>query len=227
MHASLAERVRVNEDNREPRQPLILLVDTSGSMSGDLPDVCAGLAALRAAIVRDAVARNRVELALVTFGGAVTTHGDFREAAVFEPPALAAVGDTPMATALERALNLVEAKKGAYKESGLDYYRPLIFLLTDGEPTDTGRWAEAVRRVREAERARKIVSCRSERRPPTLRGSRSSRPIARRSASGRRSGRACSSGSAAACRRGADRVRARRCRSRNPTGPRGWGALPA
>lgn len=157
MAASLVDRVRVNENNREPRQPLVLLVDTSGSMSADIADVAAGLDGLRAALARDTVARNRVELVVVTFGGSVTVHGEFGEAAVFEPPALAAAGDTPMAAALEQALDLLEAKKRAYRESGLDYYRPLIFLLTDGEPTDTHRWPEAVRRIREAERAKKIV----------------------------------------------------------------------
>ncbi len=157
MAASLVDRVRVNDNNREPRQPLALLVDTSGSMSADLADVSAGLEALRAALGRDSVARNRVEICVVTFGGGVAVHGAFGEAAVFEPPALAASGDTPMAAALIEALDLLEAKKRAYKESGLDYYRPLIFLLTDGEPTDLGRWPEAVRRVREAERDRKIV----------------------------------------------------------------------
>lgn len=157
MTASLVDRVRINENNREPRQPLVLLVDTSGSMSTEIPDVAAGLDALRAALSRDVVARNRVELIVVTFGGGVTVHGEFGEAAVFEPPAIAASGDTPMAAALVQALDLLEAKKRAYKESGLDYYRPMIFLVTDGEPTDTALWSEAVRRVREAERDRKIV----------------------------------------------------------------------
>lgn len=155
--SALVDRVRVNDNNREPRQPLVLLVDTSGSMQADLPEVAAGLAGLRTALILDPVARNRVELVVITFGGTVTVHGDFGEAAVFEPPALGASGDTPMAAALEQALDLLEAKKLAYKASGLDYYRPLIFLVTDGEPTDLARWPEAVRRVREAERARKLV----------------------------------------------------------------------
>jgi uncharacterized protein YegL len=154
---SLVDRVQVNPDNREPRQPLVLLVDTSGSMSADLEAVSEGLRALRAALVGDTVARNRVEIIVVTFGGVVTTHGDFGEAALFDPPALAAAGDTPMAAALEQALALLEAKKLAYRASGLDYYRPLAFLVTDGEPTDLARWPSAVRRVREAEHARKLV----------------------------------------------------------------------
>lgn len=155
--SALVDRVRVNDNNREPRQPLVLLVDTSSSMAADLPDVAAGLEGLRAALARDPVARNRVELVVITFGGRVTAHGDFGEAALFEPPPLGASGDTPMAAALVQALDLLEAKKLAYKTSGLDYYRPLMFLLTDGEPTDMARWPEAVRRVRDAERERKLV----------------------------------------------------------------------
>jgi uncharacterized protein YegL len=157
MEGSLASRVHVNEDNREPRQMLVVLVDTSGSMSGDIADVSAGLEALGAALARDTVARNRVELVVITFGGTVTVHGDFGEAAVFEPPALTAAGDTPMAAALLCGLALVDLKKRAYRAGGLDYHRPLIFLLTDGEPTDHARWPEAVRRIREAEDARKIA----------------------------------------------------------------------
>jgi uncharacterized protein YegL len=157
MAAALVDRVRVNENNREPRQPLVLLLDTSGSMSSDLPDVAKGLDGLRAALQRDTVARNRVELLVITFGGAVTVHGDFGEASVFEPPALAAAGETPMAAAIEQALDLLEMKKRVYKENGLDYYRPLLFLITDGEPTDAGRWPMAAHRVREAERGKKLA----------------------------------------------------------------------
>ncbi|MFY0534479.1 vWA domain-containing protein [Nannocystis pusilla] len=116
--SALVDRVRVNDNNREPRQPLVLLVDTSSSMADDLPDVAAGLDGLRAALARDPVARNRVELVVVTFGGRVTVHGDFGEAALFEPPPLSASGDTPMASALTQALDLLEAKKQAYRRSG-------------------------------------------------------------------------------------------------------------
>jgi uncharacterized protein YegL len=155
--SALVDRVRVNDNNREPRQPLVLLVDTSSSMD-ERPARGRGRprrAARRAG--RRPGGPNRVELVVVTFGGQVTTHGDFGEAALFEPPPLSASGDTPMAAALTQALDLLEAKKLAYRRSGLDYYRPLLFLLTDGEPTDMARWPEAVRRVREAERGRKLV----------------------------------------------------------------------
>lgn len=227
MPASLVDRVQVNEDNREPRQPLVLLIDTSGSMARDVDDVSAGLRALRDALVTDSVARNRVEVVVVTFGGGVTTHGDFGEAALFEPPALVASGDTPMAGALEQALELLEAKKLAYKASGLDYYRPLIFLVTDGEPTDLERWPKTAERVREAERARRLVVL----------------PVGTKSASFARL-RELTPERAPLCLKEAQwagmfqwlsRSLQARSRSRlgdeapleDPTGPRGWGTLPS
>jgi len=118
--------------------------------------VMEGLRALQAALLRDPVARNRVELVVISFGGQVTVHGDFGEAAVFDPPPLSAAGDTPMAAALAQALDIVELKKQVYRAGGLEYYRPLVFLITDGAPTDSGAWPAAVARVREAERGRKV-----------------------------------------------------------------------
>ena len=227
MAGSLADRVQVNEDNREPRQPLVLLVDTSGSMSGDLPDVAEGLAGLQAALGRDTVARNRVELVVVTFGGTVTVHGAFGEAALFEPPALAAAGDTPMAAALEQALDLLAAKKRAYRESGLDYYRPLLFLITDGEPTDTARWPEAVRRVREEERGKKIALLAV--------GTKSASFGRLRELSPDRAPLRLKEAQWEAMFQWLSRSLQARSRSRpgeevpleNPTGPQGWGTLPA
>jgi uncharacterized protein YegL len=225
--ASLTDRVQVNQDNREPRQPLALLVDVSGSMSNDIEDVADGLRALRDALVTDSVARNRVEIALVTFGGAVTVHGNFGEAALFEPPALTASGDTPMAEALDRALELLEEKKRAYKASGLDYYRPLIFLVTDGEPTDLARWPESARRVREAERGRKLVLLSV--------GTKTASFARLRELTPDRAPLCLKEAQWASMFQWLSRSLQARSRSRlgddvpleDPTGPRGWGTLPA
>lgn len=225
--SALVDRVRVNDNNREPRQALVLLVDTSSSMANDLPDVAAGLDGLRGALVIDPVARNRVELVVVTFGGQVVTHGDFGEAALFEPPPLDASGDTPMAAALTQALDLLEAKKLAYRRSGLDYYRPLVFLLTDGEPTDMARWPEAVRRVREAERDRKLVLL-------TVGTSTASFPRLAELCPGRVPLR-LKEAQWASMFQWLSRSLQARSRSRpgdevpleDPTGPRGWGTLPS
>ena len=41
-----------------------------------------------------------------------------------------------MGAAIEKAIDLIEERKATYKASGIGYYRPWIFLISDGAPTD-------------------------------------------------------------------------------------------
>ncbi|HZU72692.1 MAG TPA: VWA domain-containing protein [Acidimicrobiales bacterium] len=137
--------------NPEPRCACVLLLDVSGSMSGaPIAALNEGLRAFAADVSTDALARQRVEVAMVTFGQAgVQTRQDFVTAGQFEPPTLTAGGGTPMGEAVIRALDMVEDRKARYRTAGVAYYRPWVFLVTDGAPTDS--WSEAQRRVHEAE----------------------------------------------------------------------------
>lgn len=139
--------------NPEPRCACVLLLDVSGSMSGRAIDALnEGLRAFAADLGTDALARQRVEVAVVTFGGdGVRVVNDFATAGQFEPSRLTAGGGTPMGAAIVRGLDMVEARKSQYKANGIVYYRPWVFLITDGEPTDG--WREAATRVRAAEEA--------------------------------------------------------------------------
>jgi uncharacterized protein YegL len=123
--------------NPEPRCPCVLLLDVSGSMAGQpIGELNAGLVTFKEEIAADALARKRVEVAIVTFGGAVTLAMPFTDADGFEPPSLTANGLTPMGAAIGEAIRLVKERKEIYKENGIAYYRPWIFLITDGEPND-------------------------------------------------------------------------------------------
>lgn len=139
-------------DNPEQRCACVLLLDTSGSMSGEaINQLNGGLAALGRDLADDPLAAKRVELALVTFGP-VELVADFCPVEAFRPPVLVAEGDTPIGGAVERGLAMIEARKLRYREAGVPYYRPWILLVTDGVPTD--RWARAARAVAEVERRR-------------------------------------------------------------------------
>jgi uncharacterized protein YegL len=142
--------------NPEPRCACVLLLDVSGSMQGAPIDALnAGLRAFAGDLQNDALARQRVEVAVVTFGGDVDVEQHFVTAGDYAPGTLRAGGSTPMGEAINRAVDLVADRKQQYKANGVAYYRPWVFLITDGEPTD--EWRAAARRVQDAEEANALA----------------------------------------------------------------------
>lgn len=133
-------------DNPEPRCPCVLLLDTSGSMNGaKIEQLNRGLETFEDELRADALAVRRVELAIVTFGP-VSLARSFATLDGPPLPRLDARGDTPMGAAISKALRLVEERKRAYRRAGIAYYRPWIFMITDGAPTDdVERAASAIR----------------------------------------------------------------------------------
>jgi uncharacterized protein YegL len=141
--------------NPEPRCPCILLLDVSGSMNGrPLDELNSGLATFRDELSTDDLAVKRVEVAIVTFGP-VKVELPFTTASIFYPPALQSQGDTPTGAAINQALALIEERKRDYKTNGISYYRPWVFLITDGKPTDS--WQSAAAAIREGETSKKFA----------------------------------------------------------------------
>jgi uncharacterized protein YegL len=122
-------------DNPEPRCPCVLLLDTSGSMEGRrISALNEGLVTFRDDITKDSLASRRVEVAILTFNNEVNLIQDFLTMDKFQPPVLYASGQTHMASAIERALDLTDARKKTFRANGISYYRPWIFMITDGKP---------------------------------------------------------------------------------------------
>jgi uncharacterized protein YegL len=179
-------------ENPEPRCPVILVLDTSGSMNGEpIQELNEGLRAFSEALKADRLASLRVEVALVAFGGKVRAldvrgaapsqakdivpynprglavrpkaieipfdaHQAFVTVDSFQPPVLEAGGDTPMGEAVQRSLALLRDRKAIYKQNGLDYFRPWMFTITDGKPTDKG-WEAAADQVKQEEMRRGVI----------------------------------------------------------------------
>lgn len=170
-------------DNPEPRCPVVLVLDTSGSMNGaPIVELNEGLRAFGEALKGDRLAALRVEVAVVAFGGRVRAlnvrgqepevpdaarqnalalrpavkeipfdaHQAFVTVDHYLPPTLDANGDTPMGEAIQRAMALIKERKEIYKQNALDYFRPWIFVITDGRPTDRG-WEAVAEQVKQEE----------------------------------------------------------------------------
>ena len=141
-------------NNPEPRCPVILLLDNSYSMEGDpLDELNKGLGTFKQSVEQDALASLRVELSIISFGP-VNVVQDFVTIDQFVPPVLEAEGDTPMGEAIEYAFDLLRDRKENYKNNGILYYRPWIFLITDGAPTDS--WQNAAQLVRNGETSQEV-----------------------------------------------------------------------
>jgi uncharacterized protein YegL len=142
-------------DNPEPRCPCLLLLDTSGSMNGaPIAELNAGLVGFKDELVSDSLAMKRVEVAVISFGP-VNIENSFHTAPNFFPPNLSANGDTPMGAAIRQGIDLVQQRKKEYRANGISFYRPWVFLITDGAPTD--EWQSAAALIREGESSKSFA----------------------------------------------------------------------
>lgn len=142
--------------NPEPRCPCILLLDVSGSMNGrPINELNAGLVTFRDELLADSLALKRVELGIVTFGP-VHVEQPFTSAANFFPAHPVCPWGYTNGRRHYKALNMVEERKREYRANGISYYRPWIFLITDGAPTD--EWQAAANKVFQGKKIRSLPS---------------------------------------------------------------------
>lgn len=135
----------------------VLLVDTSSSMSGSaIEELNQGLQEFAMALQEDDKAYGCADVCVISFDTSVNTVVPFCPAADYHAPRLTAYGLTAMNEAIITGLDAIEIRKQEYKNVGVDYWRPWIFLLTDGYPTDDNLAADARRRLQEALQGNKV-----------------------------------------------------------------------
>jgi uncharacterized protein YegL len=120
--------------NANTRCACMLLLDTSGSMAGGrIAELNRGVRTLVEELRKDTATLRSADIAIMTFDSEVKLVQDFSTADKFEAPTLTAQGQTFLGTAIREALDRLLARKQAYKDNGITYFRPWLFILTDGE----------------------------------------------------------------------------------------------
>lgn len=122
-------------DNYEQKCLCTLVLDTSGSMGGEpIRELNRGLQEFYAAIEEDLIAANRLEVSVITFGSQIKALQEPSLIDNFDMPTLGVGGTTRLVDGVREAMRRTEERKQWYKETGQPYYRPIIVLITDGEP---------------------------------------------------------------------------------------------
>lgn len=119
------------------RLPVYLVLDVSGSMSGEpIAAVANGLQLIQSTLRKDPQALETAHISVITFATNVQQVVPLTEVSLFQPPKLEASGVTSLGKALQVVTESAEREvnKGTMEEKG--DWKPIVFIMTDGLPTD-------------------------------------------------------------------------------------------
>jgi len=139
------------------RLPVYLLLDTSGSMIGEpIEAVKNGVQILQSTLRQDPYALETAYLSVITFDSHAKQVTPLTELGSFQPPSIAASGTTALGDALGLLADRIEAEVTKTTAEVKGDWKPLVFMMTDGSPTDD--WQRGLDKLKKV-RTGMVIAC--------------------------------------------------------------------
>lgn len=139
------------------RLPVYLLLDCSGSMSGEpIEAVRQGVKALLMDLRSDPQAIETAYLSVIKFDSSAQQLVPLTELMSFSEPNLDASGTTALGEGLRLLEQCIDREVNKTTATSKGDWKPLVFLMTDGQPTDS--WESVADQIKQ-KRVGNIIAC--------------------------------------------------------------------